>query len=60
MGNSDSKYGKYDFCKDVGCQMMVDNGSSFECPMSHDGCMYTARQFREWIDKNGFEIVKKK
>ena len=47
------EYEKYEYCKAVNCPA-IEYGE--KCCIS--GCIYTARQFHEWLKENNFKIVK--
>ncbi len=47
------EYEKYEYCKAIGCPA-IEYGE--KCCIS--GCIYTARQFHEWLKENNFKIVK--
>lgn len=51
------EYEKYEFCKAVGCLAQDLEGG---CILSPSGCCYTAQEFHQWLQENGFKIVKEK
>jgi len=54
-----TKYKKYEFCKSVGCwELEKQDGVEF-CRAGDEECSYTAKEFHHWLNRNGFEIVKK-
>lgn len=52
---NDMTYGKYEFCKSVGCTLLL-NG---KCNVEYDShCIYRAKEFHNWMKDNEFKIVK--
>ena len=46
------EYQKYEFCKAKPCSFLMSGGCSTT------GCLYTAKEFYEWICANSFRIIK--
>lgn len=47
------EYQKYDFCKSKNCWRFFEN----KC--LDIGCQYTAKEFHQWLQKNGFILLRK-
>ena len=48
------EYGKYEFCRDIGCVYAPPNGCKIDAP----GCVRTAKEFHHWLKENGYRIVR--
>lgn len=46
-----SAYKDYEFCKDICCPKFAE-----KCTI--DNCIHTAKDFHEWLVKNGFSLLK--
>ena len=50
------EYKKYEFCKDINCPCLI----SGNCIVQHiDECLYTAKEFHKWLNKNDYKIIKR-
>jgi hypothetical protein len=47
-----------DFCRDIGCpvQKCIDDGMVTR-DRCRESCIKTAREFHEWLKKNGYKII---
>ena len=50
-------YQKYEFCKAVKCDALFA-GADSKCFFLPEKCKFTAKEFHEWLNKNGFFITK--
>jgi len=48
------KYKKYEFCKAIKCPALKDN----LCLTDPEMCMYSAKEFHQWLKENNFKIIK--
>lgn len=46
-------YEKYEFCKAINCPLIEYFG---KCCIA--GCLYTAKDFHQWLQDSGYKIVK--
>jgi len=53
------KYEKFEFCKAKKCINLQSKNWIIKCLWLPKDCVFTAKEFHEWLNKNGFEIVKK-
>jgi hypothetical protein len=59
------EYKKYQFCKAVKCECLIPpseiNDIWEDCIFDNPGdCIYTAKEFHQWLKTNGFVISKQK
>jgi|GEM_PF-842092 len=52
------RYQKYEFCKDVKCQALIEYDEGHLCIRDPDKCYYTAKEFHSWLNENQFTIRK--
>lgn len=48
------EYKKYEFCKAIKCIALKDN----LCRTDPEMCMYSAKEFHQWLKENNFKIIK--
>ncbi|NDY73962.1 hypothetical protein [Desulfobacter hydrogenophilus] len=48
------EYQRHEFCRVVGCPGLSDD----KCTAPGAFCLFTARQFHEWLQDNGYRIIK--
>ena len=60
--NPPMEYQKYEFCRAVKCQAIRDIGRNgyhaYKCDTNGALCEYSAHKFHQWLNRNGYKIIK--
>ena len=57
--NEYQEYQDYEFCKAVECSELIKPYDKLDSKCNLSECVKTAKEFHEWLNSNGYRIVKR-